>query len=60
MDTITTTEQQRLVNAESKDIQPAVGLTLNIIEIIPSKDRLTIFSTPFSDHVLKEYRKKFL
>lgn len=39
--------------------QPTSGLTLNILEIIPSKEEVIIFSTPFQDNTIKDYRKKY-
>lgn len=35
------------------------GLTLNILEINPSKENVSIYKTSFKDHVIKEYRKQY-
>jgi hypothetical protein len=35
------------------------GLTLNILEINPSKENVSIYRIAFKDHVLKEYRKQY-
>lgn len=35
------------------------GLTLNVLEVIPSKDEVTVFIAPFKEHTLKEYRNKY-
>lgn len=59
METITTTENQKPVSVPSKGIEPTTGITLNILEIIPSKEEVMIFKTPFKDYIIKEYRKKF-
>lgn len=60
METITpTNEQQNRVAAESKGIAPSSGITLNILEIVPSKTEVNIFKAPFKEYIIKEYRKKF-
>lgn len=59
METVTTRAKQNLISTASKAIEPTTGITLNIIEIIPSKVELLIFSTPFKDNVIKEYRHKY-
>lgn len=59
METITTLENKKPASVPSKGIEPTTGITLNILEIIPSKEEVMIFKTPYKDYIIKEYRKKF-
>lgn len=59
METITIAEKQATASVVSNEIAPTTGITLNILEIIPSKETVLIYSTPFRDYVIKEYRSKF-
>lgn len=47
------------MNDQNNGIKPTTGLTLNILEIIPSKEEVIIFKVPFKEYIITEYRKNF-
>ena len=59
METISVEDKQRPISIVSNEIAPTTGITLNILEIIPSKESVSIFSAPYKDNVIKDYRAKY-
>lgn len=59
MQTQTHPSSQAIGTTSGQYGQDSSGLTLNILEIIPSKEDVTIFSTPFGDHLISEYREEY-
>ena len=58
METISVVEKEKPLSILSNEFVSTTGITLNILEIIPSKESVSIFSTLYKDNVIKDYRAK--